>query len=180
MKKPKIQVLLLTWGLLLAAATGIEAQPRELVDLTGRLDLTPEDIIRGLAPPRMRGVKPTLTPTERVVAITVLFDFASAKILPEAAQNLRSVGIALQSPELASVPIQIEGHTDSIGSDEYNQKLSERRARSVKQYLVRHHAIAPERLIAVGRGKTEPIADNNTPEGRQKNRRVHLVYKGSN
>ena len=119
----------------------------------------------------MRGITPTAQ-TLSAVAITVHFAFDSSAILPESAQNLRSVGIALQSSELASARIQIEGHTDGIGSDQYNLRLSERRAGSVRQYLVRQYRIAPERLIAVGKGKAESIADNDTPEGRQKNRRV--------
>jgi OOP family OmpA-OmpF porin len=157
----------------------LDAQTKDLVDLTEREDLTPEDIVRGLVGPRMRGISPT-TPRLPTVAITVRFAFNSAAILPEASQNLRSVGTALLSPELAPNRIQIEGHTDSIGSDQYNVKLSERRANSVKQYLVKHFRIAPERLVAVGKGEAEPITENETPEGRGKNRRVELVNLGTN
>jgi outer membrane protein OmpA-like peptidoglycan-associated protein len=183
-RRANLCMLFLGCGLMLATAVNIGAQKKELLDLTERSDLTPEDIIRGLVPPRTRGIRPTFTsppsPTLPAVAITVLFDFDSAQILPEAAQNLRSVAMALQSSELASARIQIEGHTDSIGSDQYNQKLSERRARSVRQYLVKYYTITPERLAVMGRGKAEPIADNDSPEGRQKNRRVEFVNLDAN
>ncbi len=68
----------------------------------------------------------------------------------------------------------IVGHTDSVGSDQYNQQLSERRAGSVDQYLL-NKAVVPQRLSAYGRGKTEPIASNATEQGRQQNRRVDIT-----
>src|SRR5688572_28105014 len=117
-------ILLWVCALVFACAGGLEAQTKDLVDLTAREQLSPEDIIRGLVQPKTRGIMPTtpttpITPTTpttsplRAVAITVHFAFNSSAILPESAQNLRSVGIALQSSELASARIQIEGHTDS-------------------------------------------------------------------
>jgi outer membrane protein OmpA-like peptidoglycan-associated protein len=102
------------WLLLWAVAWELDAQPKDRVDLTGREDLTPEEIVRGLIPRYTRGIAPAL-PT---VAITVHFDFNSAKIGPAAAQTLRSVGTALQSAELGPYRIRVEGHTDSIGSDQ--------------------------------------------------------------
>jgi OOP family OmpA-OmpF porin len=69
----------------------------------------------------------------------------------------------------------IEGHTDSIGTDEYNLGLSRRRAASVRRYLVTEYNIPHERLEAEGFGESMPIADNNTDEGRQSNRRVVAV-----
>lgn len=116
-----------------------------------------------------RGVEPTL-------AIKVHFAFNSAEILATEQGQLTRVGPALSSGKLASDCIRIEGHTDSIGSDEFNLRLSEKRAKSVKQYLVEKYGIAPERLIPVGRGERERIADNATPEGRQKNRRAEFVF----
>jgi outer membrane protein OmpA-like peptidoglycan-associated protein len=163
------------WLLLWAVAWGLDEQPKDRTDLTGREELSPEEIVRGLIPRLTRGIAPVLP----AVAVTVRFDFNSAKIGPAAAQTLRSVGIALQSVELAQYRIRIEGHTDSIGSNQYNLKLSERRANSVKQFLIQDNRIAPERLITLGRGKQEPIAENETPEGRQKNRRVEFVNVGS-
>ena len=70
--------------------------------------------------------------------------------------------------------LRIEGHTDSTGSDEYNQRLSERRAGSVKDFLA-GHGIAMDRMVAVGYGENRPVEDNSTKDGRQKNRRVEIV-----
>src|SRR3546814_10773362 len=69
-------------------------------------------------------------------------------------------------------------HTDSKGSDDYNQKLSESRAQSVMQYLG-EHGVAADRMTAVGRGETQPIADNDSDEGRELNRRVELRLTGA-
>src|SRR3546814_2308696 len=69
-------------------------------------------------------------------------------------------------------------HTDSKGSDDYNQKLSESRAQSVMQYLG-EHGVAADRMTAVGRGETQPIADNDSDEGRELNRRVELRITGA-
>ncbi len=108
----------------------------------------------------------------------LVFAFNSATILPASTQFLNAVGTALQSPYLAHYRFRIEGHTDSMGSDTYNMVLSARRAQSVKKYLAKNFGIASERLTSEGRGKREPIAPNETPEGRQKNRRVEIVNLG--
>jgi len=71
--------------------------------------------------------------------------------------------------------VQVEGHTDNVGGEEYNQKLSEKRAENVMQFLINPGGIAATRLTSMGYGFTKPIADNATKEGRQKNRRVDLV-----
>ncbi len=73
--------------------------------------------------------------------------------------------------------LQIEGHTDSIGSDEYNQRLSEQRADAVRDYLT-EQGVPRESVAARGFGKSEPIASNDTAAGRQRNRRVELVVSG--
>jgi len=83
-------------------------------------------------------------------------------------------GILLAYP---SLHVQIEGHTDSVGSDEYNQTLSENRANAVKDYFVQQ-GISADSIEARGFGKTQPIATNDTAEGRQQNRRVELVLSG--
>jgi outer membrane protein OmpA-like peptidoglycan-associated protein len=76
--------------------------------------------------------------------------------------------------EFNQTVIEVAGHTDSTGSDAYNQQLSERRAASVAAYL-RTRGVVAERIIEVGEGEQRPIADNSTPEGRQANRRVELT-----
>jgi outer membrane protein OmpA-like peptidoglycan-associated protein len=70
--------------------------------------------------------------------------------------------------------LDLVGYTDNVGSDEYNQKLSERRANAVKDYLVKK-GIAETLITAVGKGETNPIADNSTAEGKEKNRRVEFI-----
>jgi outer membrane protein OmpA-like peptidoglycan-associated protein len=73
--------------------------------------------------------------------------------------------------------LEVEGHTDSVGSDSYNQNLSEQRANSVREYLV-GNGIPPASVTAVGFGKTMPVTSNDTAAGRQMNRRVELVVSG--
>jgi outer membrane protein OmpA-like peptidoglycan-associated protein len=107
----------------------------------------------------------------------VLFDFNRATLTPGAREKLSKLaGIMLAYP--ASYRIAAEGHTDSIGSDEYNLRLSEERARSVLSYL-RGAGLPPTRIAdAVGYGKSRPIASNDSAAGRQMNRRVEIVISG--
>jgi outer membrane protein OmpA-like peptidoglycan-associated protein len=105
----------------------------------------------------------------------VLFDFNKYTLKPGAREKLAKVaGILLAYPGLK---IQVEGHTDSVGTDEYNMKLSESRATSVRDYLTAQNVPAPD-VTAVGLGKTDPVATNDTAAGRQRNRRVELVVSG--
>jgi len=105
----------------------------------------------------------------------VLFDTAQYSLKPGAREKLAKVaGIILGHPGLR---IAVEGHTDSVGGDEYNVKLSENRANSVRSYLV-SQSIDPSAVTAKGFGKTLPVADNSTAAGRQMNRRVELVVSG--
>ena len=105
----------------------------------------------------------------------VLFRSGSFELLPGARERLAKVsGIVLAYP---SLHVAIEGHTDSVGGDDYNQELSEHRAQSVRDYFVQQ-GISANAIEARGFGKSEPIASNDTPEGRQQNRRVELVLSG--
>jgi len=105
----------------------------------------------------------------------VLFDTAQYSLKPGAREKLAKVaGIILGHPGLK---IAVEGHTDSVGGDEYNLKLSQNRANSVRAYLV-SQSIDPAAVTATGFGKTMPVADNKTAAGRQVNRRVELVVSG--
>ena len=105
----------------------------------------------------------------------VLFDTGSYTLKPGAREKLAKIsGIVLAHPGLS---LQIEGHTDSVGSDEFNQQLSERRADSVRDFLA-EQGVAPSTITAHGFGKTQPVASNDTAEGRQRNRRVELVVNG--
>ena len=103
------------------------------------------------------------------VELDVKFDFDKATIRPEFRDDIRSLAEFMKS--YPSVSTTVEGHTDSIGSDQYNQRLSEQRAQSVRQALI-DEGVDGSRLEAVGHGESRPIADNSTEEGRQMNRRV--------
>jgi outer membrane protein OmpA-like peptidoglycan-associated protein len=106
----------------------------------------------------------------------VLFDFNKYTLKPEAREKMAKVsGILLAYPGLK---IQLEGHTDSIGSDDYNQKLSEQRADTVRQYLI-DQSVPAGTVTAIGLGKANPVASNDTGAGRQKNRRVEMVVTGA-
>jgi outer membrane protein OmpA-like peptidoglycan-associated protein len=106
----------------------------------------------------------------------VLFDFNKYSLKPEAREKLAKVsGILLAYPNLK---LQVEGYTDNIGSDDYNQKLSEERADSVREYLV-SQSVADSNVTAKGFGKSDPVADNSTNDGRALNRRVELVVSGA-
>jgi outer membrane protein OmpA-like peptidoglycan-associated protein len=106
----------------------------------------------------------------------VLFDFNQYTLKPEAREKLAKVsGILLAYPNLQ---LQVEGYTDNIGSDGYNQKLSEERAGTVKDYLA-SQGVAQNNISAAGYGKNDPVADNSTNQGRAENRRVQLVVSGS-
>lgn len=85
---------------------------------------------------------------------------------------LDSVGLVLK--EYEKTIIEVAGHTDNTGEDAYNQALSERRARTVAQYLT-SKGVMDQRIITIGAGETRPVANNSTPEGRQANRRVELT-----
>jgi outer membrane protein OmpA-like peptidoglycan-associated protein len=105
----------------------------------------------------------------------VLFDFNKYTLRPAAREKLAKIsGIILSHPGLR---LEVDGYTDSIGSEDYNQKLSENRADGVRDYLV-GQGIAPENVAAKGFGKDDPVASNDTAAGRQKNRRVEMVVSG--
>ncbi|HET8923944.1 MAG TPA: OmpA family protein [Candidatus Acidoferrum sp.] len=105
----------------------------------------------------------------------VLFDTGSYTLKPGAREKLAKIsGIVLAHPGLS---LQIEGHTDSVGGDEFNQQLSERRADSVRDFLA-ENGVPGSSITARGFGKTQPVASNDTAEGRQRNRRVELVVNG--
>ncbi len=104
----------------------------------------------------------------------VTFEFNKDRLRPDSKTVLDTVvEIMKRYPDML---VEVAGHTDSVGSDSYNQKLSERRAEAVRQYLI-NAGIASGNMTAVGYGKKEPIATNDTDEGRELNRRVELRIK---
>jgi outer membrane protein OmpA-like peptidoglycan-associated protein len=105
----------------------------------------------------------------------VLFDFNKYTLKPAARERLARVsGIVLAYPDLK---LEIEGHTDSIGSEEYNQTLSEKRAATVRDYLV-SSGVSIANVVARGLGKSDPVADNSSAAGRKLNRRVEMIVSG--
>jgi outer membrane protein OmpA-like peptidoglycan-associated protein len=152
-----------------AAARELDAQLQQLIkdreELRGRLlqqlnvILETRDTARGLI----------------VTLSVVTFATGEAALQPGARERLaRLSGILSAHPTLV---VEVEGHTDSVGSDAFNQGLSERRADSVRNYLVQQGVPAAS-ITSAGFGKTSPVATNDTAEGRQMNRRVELIVSG--
>jgi outer membrane protein OmpA-like peptidoglycan-associated protein len=105
----------------------------------------------------------------------VLFDTAKYRLRPEAREKLAKIsGLLLAQP---GIRVEVEGHTDSVGGSDYNQDLSEKRAGSVRDFLV-EQGIANDAISAAGFGENRPKATNDTGQGRQANRRVELVVSG--
>jgi outer membrane protein OmpA-like peptidoglycan-associated protein len=117
-------------------------------------------------------MKASLAASCHVAVIGVLFDFNKATLQPASDAPLQQVATLLTGNPALS--IEVQGHTDNVGTDTYNQTLSEARARSVMAWLTQH-GVAPARMTAKGYGKTMPVADNATDEGRMKNRRVEIA-----
>jgi outer membrane protein OmpA-like peptidoglycan-associated protein len=105
----------------------------------------------------------------------VLFDSGKSEIKPEGMGFVSLLAKALNERTKANV--LVEGHTDNVGSAAYNQSLSEQRAASIKQALVAR-GVSEARIQSAGLGLTTPVADNNTPEGRQANRRTDVIVLG--
>ena len=146
-------------------------------------DLMPKAACEPAAPPPVApkpGAKPAAKPAPVAETVTlaadVLFDFDKSVLKPEGKAKLDDLAGKVKAINL-EVVIAI-GHTDSIGSDAYNQKLSVRRAESVKAYLV-SKGVEPNRIYTEGKGEKQPVASNKTKEGRQKNRRVEIEVIGT-
>ena len=107
-----------------------------------------------------------------LAAQNIFFETAKSKLLPKSFPKLNDVVTILN--ENPSYKVQIDGHTDDVGKDEYNHGLSDERAASVKAYLI-SKGIAESRLSSTGYGETKPVADNKTVAGRAKNRRVEMT-----
>jgi OOP family OmpA-OmpF porin len=120
--------------------------------------------------------KPKPVAEKVTFAADVLFDFDKAVVKPEGKSKLDDIANKVRGVNL-EVVIAI-GHADSIGSDAYNQRLSVRRAESVKAYLV-SKGIEPNRVYTEGKGEKQPVADNKTSDGRAKNRRVEIEVIGT-
>jgi outer membrane protein OmpA-like peptidoglycan-associated protein len=123
---------------------------------------------------RLTRLGATVTEKEVVIRLpgAILFDFDSANLRPDAERALTDVAqVILSYPKR---PVRVEGHTDSIASDAYNQTLSEKRAASVVDWLAAH-GVERSLLTGSGLGETRPVAGNDSAQGRQLNRRVEVV-----
>ena len=167
-------------GLFAALAAQEREQFTDFRDQVYSVDELERALFPDAAPrPRMRGLEPQPQhqppPTKVAVALNVFFEFNSDKILPRYYADLEKLGKVLERH--TEEHFYLEGHTDNIGADAYNQLLSEKRAESVKRYLVQSFAIPPGRISTKGYGKSQPRATNDTDQGRHTNRRVEVVRK---
>mgnify|MGYP000899035708 CR=1 FL=1 len=126
---------------------------------------------------KVASVKQETRGTVVTLSGSVLFASGKSKLLPAASSRLRQVADALVAGDPDSTFV-VEGHTDSTGSPTRNQRLSEDRARAVRDFLV-SRGVPADRIEAQGMGSTQPVADNSTPEGRANNRRVEIVIRPS-
>ena len=134
------------------------------------LDKNPNDVIEAETEKEDRSA---LFKKEVTIQLDIEFGVGSVEISSTYFDQLKRVADLMKvSPNRSAV---IEGHTDSMGPAAKNLQLSQRRAESVRQNLIDHFGIAQERLVAKGFGETRPIASNETPEGRRKNRRVTVI-----
>jgi outer membrane protein OmpA-like peptidoglycan-associated protein len=157
-----------------------EATVRDIVGLGRDVEASVVDLDRAK---RDLGAKETDIEIRIQLPADVLFDFDKADIRRDAEEALGKVLVILRA--YSNSPITIEGHTDGKGRPAHNQKLSERRALSVKEWLVKHGGIPARQIATRGYGITRPVAPNARPDGRddpagrQKNRRVEIVvHKG--
>ena len=148
-------------------------------------DPTAADFIRALTPPGASGDvmarAPSISNTRSLgrqpsVNFQIQFEFGSDRLTDEAKRVLAELGAAITSRELNGFNFLIAGHTDGVGSAEYNLLLSERRARAVRDYLVSAVNVSPERLRDVGWGEARPL-DTGNPDG-DVNRRVEITNIG--
>jgi len=140
---------------------------------TARLTVTDNDGLTGSATASIRVTAPAPAPQpkQRIVLRGVNFDLDKATIRPDAQVILQTAAEVLN--ENPNARVSVTGHTDSTGTEEYNQGLSERRAKAVVDYLV-SLGVSASRLSASGAGELQPVADNRTVDGRAQNRRVEL------
>ncbi|MGE0357701.1 MAG: OmpA family protein [Burkholderiales bacterium] len=129
------------------------------------------------AKPAAPAAKPAPASVKQAVVIQAdaLFDFDKSVVRPDGKKSIDEALAKLQGVDVELVIAT--GHTDSIGTEAYNQKLSDRRAAAVKEYLV-SKGIPASKITTLGKGESQPVATNKTKDGRQKNRRVDIEFKG--
>jgi outer membrane protein OmpA-like peptidoglycan-associated protein len=118
----------------------------------------------------------SMMPSDKVIdkfILTINFDFDKSKIRNKDKEQLKQAIDFVK--KYKGYKIKLEGHTDWIGTEKYNQGLSERRAEATKKYLIKKGSVAEQRINSVGYGKLKPVASNKTRDGRAKNRRVEIL-----
>lgn len=143
-------------------------------DIWAYLHYTPGDLSIQVADAGKQNIAQALKKNCHVALTGVLFEFNKASLQPESAPALIRASEALKT--VPDLDIEVQGHTDNIGTDAYNQKLSEARAQSVMKWLI-EHGIPARRLTSKGYGKGKPVDSNDTATGRARNRRVELACR---
>jgi OmpA-OmpF porin, OOP family len=150
-------------------ACGVQTSGDRIATAAGMADFV-ERVFFGSAAAAKAAEKAAAVPLTDGALVTVLFDFNKSDVKSKYSKDLEKVADLLKKNP--GLKIRIEGNTDSIGTEAYNQKLSEKRAAAVKEYLVQKHGIDAARIDTVGYGLDKPVADNKTKKGRQQNRRA--------
>lgn len=160
-----------TRGIRLAAPTGDESVPRSAPSAAPQ--------------PRVASSRPVAVPvattpaTGPAVNLTVNFANGSAELTPDAIRTLDALGRALASKDLAAYRFRIEGHTDTVGSSDFNRALSERRAEAVVDYVAKKYGVEPSRLQAVGMGEDGLLVSTPQQTSEPRNRRVQVINLGA-
>lgn len=181
--------MLITLPLLIAAAgqagahetdTGywVDSQGQPVVDSYGNCVRTGRWDENSIAPAGCDGDSKEYAALRHIsLAAGATFEFDSAALKSEGKQQLDDIASKIVRLGDRVESIHVDGHTDSVGADDYNMDLSVRRARSVSDYLV-SQGVDAEKITTRGHGETQPVADNSTNAGRQQNRRVEIRVEG--
>jgi len=169
----------------LAVLAGAQSKKYEIQQPKGKWQ-TPGEIKQPKGPWQVpKGIQAIKTQEAKceqrmTIVSDALFEFDKAELNKDAEQTLAALGPMLKQ-KAGKRPVMIEGHTDGVGNDAYNQELSERRAKAVEQWLIARNYLTAAASKTVGFGKKRPVAPNakadgsDDPDGRQKNRRVDVV-----
>jgi OmpA-OmpF porin, OOP family len=140
---------------------------KELATRECNPELFPEEVAAAPAPPPMPVYE------KHTVSATALFDFDKYALKPEGKEAINGIDEEIKASKAKVIDINVVGHTDSVGTEEYNQELSVRRANAVKEFMV-SEGIDPGIIDVKGMGEAEPVASNDTAAGRAENRRVEI------
>ncbi len=162
-------------GQVLPECAGVKAAPAAPKPAAPAAPAAPAVPTAPVAPAAAAKPAPASVRQAVVIQADALFDFDKSVLRPDGKKSIDDALAKLGGVDLEMVIAT--GHTDSVGTDAYNQKLSERRAAAVKDYLV-SKGIPSAKVTTIGKGESQPVATNKTAEGRQKNRRVDIEFKG--